>query len=186
MTSELSQLIYELMSKELSDLGPHIVRKQCKDIDINPDDIKKNDLPRVAKVLSEVMVSFGKEEARKIYLAINKLQNLEILRASMDYLSAWANYGCLRYSISDRWKSGDRGARTELIQVLTQAMLFSTFRLRNRFQITDEKIESWIKLLNSDCRMAFDVCLAAQRSIDLLFGHNRKTRMKSSIAVELR
>ena len=79
MISDLSQKIYELMSKELSELGPHIVRKQCKDLNLNPDEIKKEDLPRVAKALSEVMVSFGQEEARNIYLAINKLQNLETI-----------------------------------------------------------------------------------------------------------
>jgi len=79
MPSEISQVIYDLMSGEMGELGPHIVRKQCKDLGVDPDDITKGDLPRVARTLSEVMVSFGHEEARKIYLAINKLQNLETI-----------------------------------------------------------------------------------------------------------
>jgi len=116
MSSDLSQMIYELMSDEMGDMGPHIVKKQCRDIQVNPDDIIKEDLPRVAKVLSEVMVTFGKEEARKIYMAINKLQNLETIvedekddkkkmegfldlgdfaRFSGDYDKAWEYYSKL-------------------------------------------------------------------------------------------
>jgi tetratricopeptide (TPR) repeat protein len=79
MTSELSHMIYDIMSNEMGELGPHIVRKQCRDIQVNPDAIRKEDLPRVARVLSEVMLSFGREEAKKIYTAINKLQNLETI-----------------------------------------------------------------------------------------------------------
>ena len=59
MSSELSQMINQIMSEEMGELGPHIVRKQCKDIEVNPEDIRKEDLPRVAKVLSEVMVTFA-------------------------------------------------------------------------------------------------------------------------------
>ena len=77
MSSDLSLMIYDIMSDEMGDLGPHIVRKQCRDLQVNPDEIQKEDLPGVAKVLSEVMITFGREEANKIYKAINKLENLE-------------------------------------------------------------------------------------------------------------
>ena len=116
MPSELSIRIFDIMSNEMGDLGPHIVRKQCKDLQVNPDEIYKEDLPRVAKVLSEVMVSFGRDEANKIYKAINKLENLETIveeekddqkkmegfldlgdfaRFSGEYNKAWEHYAKL-------------------------------------------------------------------------------------------
>ncbi|MEM3445424.1 MAG: hypothetical protein QXJ27_07395 [Thermoplasmata archaeon] len=74
MTSQLSEKVYNIMGREMGHIGKFIVQKQCKDLGINPDDIKVEDLPRIAKALGDVMKTFGGEEkGRAIEMEIKKL-----------------------------------------------------------------------------------------------------------------
>ena len=74
MPTELSRKIEEIMTRELGQLGKFIIKKQCKDLGIDPENIKEENLPQLAKVLGKVMVTFGGEEkGRKIEMEIRKL-----------------------------------------------------------------------------------------------------------------
>ncbi len=74
MPSVLSQKIEDLMSREMGQLGKFIIKKQCKDLGIDPDNIKPEDLPALAKALGKVMRTFGGEEkARRLERDIRKL-----------------------------------------------------------------------------------------------------------------
>jgi len=78
MSKELTEQIFAIMEREMSDIGGFIVKKQCMLIGSDPNDIEPTDLPRLASNLSEVMRTFGGyEKARKIYSEIKKLENLD-------------------------------------------------------------------------------------------------------------
>ena len=62
MTSEYSEKVKEIMTRELGQLGIFVIKKQCKNIGIDPDNIKKEDIPQIAKALGEVMKTFGGPE----------------------------------------------------------------------------------------------------------------------------
>ena len=75
MTGEISRKIYEIMAREMGHLGKFIVEKQCKDLNIDPDNIEEKDLPRVSEALKAVMSSFaGEEKAKKIAMEIKRLK----------------------------------------------------------------------------------------------------------------
>ncbi|MEM3396312.1 MAG: hypothetical protein QW620_05695 [Thermoplasmata archaeon] len=65
MTSQISEKVYNIMGREMGHIGRFIVQKQCKDLGINPDDIKPEELPKIAKALGDVMKTFGGEEKGK-------------------------------------------------------------------------------------------------------------------------
>jgi len=74
MTSQLSEKVYNIMAREMGHIGKFIVQKQCKDLGINPEDIKPEDLPKVGKALGDVMKTFGGEEkGRAIESEIKRL-----------------------------------------------------------------------------------------------------------------
>ena len=78
MSKELTEQIFTIMEREMSDIGNFIVKKQCMLIGADPEDIEPRDLPELASNLSEVMRTFGGyEKARKIYSEIKKLENLD-------------------------------------------------------------------------------------------------------------
>jgi len=78
MGKELTEQIFAIMEREMSDIGNFIVKKQCMLIGADPGDIEPRDLPELASNLSEVMRTFGGyEKARKIYSEIKKLENLD-------------------------------------------------------------------------------------------------------------
>ena len=78
MAKELTEQIFTIMEREMSDIGNFIVKKQCMLIGADPEDIQPRDLPELASNLSEVMRTFGGyEKARKIYSEIKKLENLD-------------------------------------------------------------------------------------------------------------
>ncbi len=74
MPSEYSAKIEEIMVRELGQLGKFVIKKQCKDLGIDPDNIKESDLPKLAKALGKVMITFGGEDkAKEIELEIRRL-----------------------------------------------------------------------------------------------------------------
>ena len=76
MTTEISRKIYEIMAREMGHLGKFIVEKQCKDLNIDPDNIQESDLPRISEALKNVMASFaGEEKAKKIAMEIKRLKS---------------------------------------------------------------------------------------------------------------
>ncbi len=78
MAKKLTEQIFTIMEREMSDIGNFIVKKQCMLIGADPEDIRPQDLPELASNLSEVMRTFGGyEKARKIYSEIKKLENLD-------------------------------------------------------------------------------------------------------------
>jgi tetratricopeptide (TPR) repeat protein len=77
MTTDLSTKITGLMYREMSDLGPLIVKKKCKDVGLDPENIRTEDLILVSKAISEAMASFGADKAKRIYHEISKLHDLE-------------------------------------------------------------------------------------------------------------
>ncbi len=78
MSKELTEQIFAIMEREMSDIGGFIVKKQCMLIGSDPENIEPADLPKLASNLSEVMRTFGGyEKARKIYSEIKKLENLD-------------------------------------------------------------------------------------------------------------
>jgi tetratricopeptide (TPR) repeat protein len=77
---ELTRKIYEIMEREMADIGPFIVRKQCLLIHVDPENIEAHDLPQLAAKLSEVMVMFGgHEKARNIYSELRKLKDMDLI-----------------------------------------------------------------------------------------------------------
>ncbi|MBI5001073.1 MAG: tetratricopeptide repeat protein [Euryarchaeota archaeon] len=78
MRTELTSKIYEIMEREMQEMGPFIVKKQCFIIGADPDDIEQKDLPALAGKLAEVMRSFGgHQKAGRIYTEIKKLGDFE-------------------------------------------------------------------------------------------------------------
>jgi tetratricopeptide (TPR) repeat protein len=78
--TELTKKVYEVMEREMQDIGPFIVRKQCLQIHVDPENIEPSNLPNLAAKLSEVMVMFGgHEKARKIYSELRKLKDMDLI-----------------------------------------------------------------------------------------------------------
>lgn len=74
MPTELSRKIYNIMAREMGHLGKFIVNKQCKDLNINPEQIEAQHLLQISKALGKVMLTFGGEEkGKKIEAEIRKL-----------------------------------------------------------------------------------------------------------------
>ena len=74
MVSEYSEKIKEIMTRELGQLGVFVIKKQCKNLGIDPDNIKKDDIPQLAKTLGNVMKTFGgPEKGMKVEREIRRL-----------------------------------------------------------------------------------------------------------------
>jgi tetratricopeptide (TPR) repeat protein len=80
MRTEFTAKIYDIMDREMKELGPFIVKKQCLLIHVDPENIQPQDLPQLASKLAEAMVMFaGHEKANRIYSEIRKLRNLDLI-----------------------------------------------------------------------------------------------------------
>ncbi len=74
MPTELSKKIEEIMTREMGQLGKFIIKKQCKDLGVDPENIKKEDLPKISKALGKVMITFGgAEKGKRIEMEIRRL-----------------------------------------------------------------------------------------------------------------
>ena len=68
--------IVKIMTREMGTLGKFIVKKQCSENGIDPDNIRKEDLPVLANALYKVMLTFGgPEKAEKVKKEILALRN---------------------------------------------------------------------------------------------------------------
>jgi tetratricopeptide (TPR) repeat protein len=78
MEHELTKQIYEIMEREMQEMGQFIVKKQCILTGANPEKIEPRDLPSLASKLSEVMQTFFNDTATtEIYTEIRELGNLD-------------------------------------------------------------------------------------------------------------
>jgi hypothetical protein len=74
MPTEISRKVHNIMAREMGSMGKFIINKQCKNIGLDPEEIKKEDLRRLSKAIGEVMISFGgRTKAVKIEEEIKKL-----------------------------------------------------------------------------------------------------------------
>ena len=72
---DLYEKLVEIMTREMGTLGKFIVKKQCTENGINPDNIRKEDLPVLANALYKVMLTFGgQEKAEKLKKEILSLK----------------------------------------------------------------------------------------------------------------
>jgi len=73
-----SEKIHEIMFREMQEMGPFIIKKQCMDLGIDPNAIGSTDLPSIAYALSEVISSFGgTDKASAIYKELTKLKDMD-------------------------------------------------------------------------------------------------------------
>ena len=76
MVTQYSKKIEEIMTRELGQLGTFVIKKQCRDLGIDAENIQKGDILKVARALGKVMVTFGGEEkARKVEMEIRRLSH---------------------------------------------------------------------------------------------------------------
>jgi hypothetical protein len=62
------------MAREMKHMGRYILNKQCENIKISPDDIKPQDLTRLATAITEAIIVFtGREKAERIGREIKRL-----------------------------------------------------------------------------------------------------------------
>ncbi len=74
MTTEISRKIKELLAQEMGPMGIFILKKQCKDLGIDPENIKTDDIPRLANVIYNAIYVFtGEEKGKKIEREIRKM-----------------------------------------------------------------------------------------------------------------
>ncbi len=74
MPTELSRKIQDIMTREMGQLGKFIIKKQCRDLGIDPDNIKEEDVSKLARALGRVMVTFGgPEKGRAVENEIRRL-----------------------------------------------------------------------------------------------------------------
>ena len=73
--------IFDIMAREMGIIGEYIVKNQCFEIGIMYNSITWEDVPRLSKALSEVMMSFGEAKASKIFEEIENLVDIDTLLA---------------------------------------------------------------------------------------------------------
>ncbi len=74
MPTEISRKVHNIMAREMGSMGKFIINKQCKNMGLDPDEIRKEDLRRLSRAIGEVMIAFGgRAKAVKIEEEIKKL-----------------------------------------------------------------------------------------------------------------
>jgi len=78
MISPYSKTFYSLMLKEMHVMGPYHLEKICKKENINPFDIKEENLPYVVKSISNILLAFkGKQRAEEFLDDVKAKYDLE-------------------------------------------------------------------------------------------------------------
>jgi hypothetical protein len=62
----LYEELMKIMEEELPEIGPYILKKQMRDLSIDEDGIKPEDIPKISSAVSEAASMFGKQKAREI------------------------------------------------------------------------------------------------------------------------
>ncbi|MCD6461179.1 MAG: hypothetical protein J7L61_00340 [Thermoplasmata archaeon] len=74
MTTEISKELHALMAQEMGPMGRFILKKQCANLGLDPENISTGDLPGLSKAIySAILVFTGEEKARKIEAEIRKM-----------------------------------------------------------------------------------------------------------------
>jgi hypothetical protein len=75
MTTEISRKIHNLMAKEMGHMGKFIIKKQCDDLGLKPDEIKLEDLPKLSQAVMRAIVVFtGQDKAKRVAMDIKRLK----------------------------------------------------------------------------------------------------------------
>lgn len=74
-----SKAIHNIMMREMGDFGVYIIQKQCYEHGIMPEKINEREIPKLARALSEAMLDFGEEKARKILGEIKSLIKIDTI-----------------------------------------------------------------------------------------------------------
>jgi len=69
-----SEQLYILVERELGEVGRYVLEKQCKDLNIDPQNIEAQSLPRLSRIFFGLMSRFGDDKAKRISMAINNLK----------------------------------------------------------------------------------------------------------------
>ena len=69
--------IHEIMKKELAEMAPFFIKKQCLELGIMPDFITSHDVPKLSKALSEAMKDFGPDKSSRVIRDMRRLIRLE-------------------------------------------------------------------------------------------------------------
>lgn len=74
-----SEDIFKIMTREMGEIGVHIVKNQCYENGILYSHITWEDVPKLSKAISEAMLSFGEDKAGRISREIRGLVDLDNL-----------------------------------------------------------------------------------------------------------
>jgi tetratricopeptide (TPR) repeat protein len=75
MRSALSEEIFRIMEAELGEAGAYTLKKQCRELKLDPDDFPASELPRLVSVLANAATYFGQDKARAVYRRLAQLQS---------------------------------------------------------------------------------------------------------------
>lgn len=71
----MSRMLHNLMAKEMGHMGKFILKKQCSDIGIDPEEIMPPDLPKLAQAVEKAITVFtGPEKAQRVAKDIRNLK----------------------------------------------------------------------------------------------------------------
>ena len=87
MSKTLFEELNKIMISELGDMGQFVIKKQCKALNVDYNNIQPSDLPKMADALSASMKLFGTEKAKNVYNKILKLKDLDSIVESETDLS---------------------------------------------------------------------------------------------------
>ncbi len=74
MTSELGVKLGYILRREIGDMGHFILKKQCRSMELEMDDISLKDLPTLSEGIGRVLQSFGPETTKRVQEDISKLE----------------------------------------------------------------------------------------------------------------
>ena len=73
------------MAREMGLMGEYIIKKQCKDLDIDPGNIGPDDVQKLAMAFERAMEIFGgTEKARRVKMEIRRLAKDDLELAQDD------------------------------------------------------------------------------------------------------
>lgn len=74
MTSEVSKKLYILMAKEMGPMGAFIVKKQCDNLGLDPEELTLDQIPKLLDpIYNAIFVFTGKEKGKRIQGQIKRL-----------------------------------------------------------------------------------------------------------------
>ena len=75
MPTELSVKLQNIMAREMGHMGKFIIKKQCADLNIDPDNIQPEHIDTLANAFLKAVVMFtGQEKAKALQEEIKRLK----------------------------------------------------------------------------------------------------------------